>query len=156
MQKFKNEVQEFWYTLVDSKTVKGFVDFGTKLIDILGKVVDSLGVVGTAMAAAFVIPNLKNAGGGRIKYIKLVLINMPPNKLTVRWANCDISAYKNGNIKVVFGIVVVIYVKIHIVHKNIQIIWNIRSTEEVCWGVCIKVHTEVYNKGEYEKNKYIM
>lgn len=44
---FQNEVQEFWYKLISSETIKGVIDLGTKVIDILGKIVDHLGVIGT-------------------------------------------------------------------------------------------------------------
>ena len=65
IQQFNNEVQEFWYHLIDSETVKGFVDAGTTIIDILGKLTSHLGGVGTALSAvgaAFSISLTKSGG----------------------------------------------------------------------------------------------
>lgn len=85
MQQFKNEVQEFWYNLISSDTVKGFVDFGTNVIDIIGKITDKIGLLGTTIVSIYALPKLKYAlkGGGRAKKSALK-INMPPNKLTER------------------------------------------------------------------------
>ena len=92
---FKNEVQEFWYNLISSETVKNFIDFGTKAIDIIGKITDKIGLLGTAVISITGITSLNsilrgNASGGRVKsnitYLKSALINMPPNRLAERCA----------------------------------------------------------------------
>lgn len=75
MKNFTNEVQEFWYNLISSETVKGFVDFGTKAIDILGKITDKLGLLKTSIIAIIALPKLKNLlvgkdSGGRVKLLK--------------------------------------------------------------------------------------
>lgn len=78
IQQFTNEVQEFWHGLIDSSTIKFFVDAGTTILDILGKITGALGEVGTIAAiagTAFGFSALKtaiNARGGRTK--KFVLI----------------------------------------------------------------------------------
>lgn len=94
MQNFKNEAQEFWHNLISSETVKGFVDFGTKAIDILGKITDKIGLLGTTIISVITLPKLKNLllgkdkSGGRAKvcvYIRSQSSsNMPPNKLAER------------------------------------------------------------------------
>lgn len=71
IQQFTNELQEFWYNLISSETVKAVIDAGTKILDILGNIVDKLGTVGTAAAvagAAFGLKAVKN-GGGRAKEV---------------------------------------------------------------------------------------
>ena len=75
ISKFTNEVQEFWHNLIDSNTVKGFVDAGTWIIDKLAKIADLLGDIGTLGAAAgvaFGIHKIKNGGGGRVKKFALI------------------------------------------------------------------------------------
>ena len=70
IQLFKNEVQEFWYGLISSDTVKGVVDGATAIMDVLGKITGSLGEVGTAVAAvgtAFAIHFVNVKSGGRTK-----------------------------------------------------------------------------------------
>lgn len=47
IQQFTNEVQEFWYNLISSDTIKLFIDFGTKVVDIIGNVIDKFGELGT-------------------------------------------------------------------------------------------------------------
>ena len=72
--KFTNEVQEFWYTLIDSNTVKGFIDLGTNVVDVIGNITKEFGALGLVVAGsgiAYGISALKN-GGGRTK--KFVLI----------------------------------------------------------------------------------
>ena len=69
ISQFSNEVQEFWYNLIDSETVKFFVDAGTTIIDIIGKITSALGEIGTigaGLGAVFSFKTLKN-GGGRDK-----------------------------------------------------------------------------------------
>lgn len=74
---FTNEVQEFWYNLIDSETVKTIVDAGTKIMDVLGNIVGYLGEIGTlgAVAGGFfgiksVFKGLKgDNSGGRVKYV---------------------------------------------------------------------------------------
>lgn len=69
---FQNEVQKFWSDLISSDAIKGFVDFGTKLINFLDKTVGKLGVVKTAILGiveVISIKSIKNGSGGRIKEI---------------------------------------------------------------------------------------
>ena len=71
---FKNELQEFWYNLISSDTIKVIIDFGTKLMDLLGNIVDKLGLIGSLVVGGlgfiklknFVDPN-KQSSGGRAK-----------------------------------------------------------------------------------------
>lgn len=75
--KFTNEVQEFWSNLIDSKTVKGFVDFGTTVIDVLGEIVDKLGLlgsVGAGIGVAYGISSLKNSGGRTKTFVLIAKI----------------------------------------------------------------------------------
>lgn len=70
MQVFNNEVQEFWYKFIDSETVKSFIDAGTSILDVIGKITDKLGILGTAVAAfstAYGIHAANTASGGRVK-----------------------------------------------------------------------------------------
>ena len=76
ISKFTNEVQEFWHNLIDSNTVKGFVDVGTSLIGVLADIVDVLGEIGTlgaVVGAAFSVHLFKNKNsGGRVKVFTLI------------------------------------------------------------------------------------
>ena len=72
IQLFTNEVQEFWYNLINSDVIKGFVSGATTIMDLLGNIVDKLGVVGTAIAAvgtAYAVNSAKVKSGGRAKYV---------------------------------------------------------------------------------------
>lgn len=74
---FKNEVEEFWFTLIDTDTIKFFVDAGTTIVDILGKITSKIGILGTVAASigtVFGFSALKTTlkSGGRTK--KFVLI----------------------------------------------------------------------------------
>lgn len=74
IQLFTNEVQEFWHNLISSDVIKGFVDAGTTIVDILGKIVDKLGILGTAAAsfgAAFAFKHVNKNSGGRAKTFAL-------------------------------------------------------------------------------------
>ena len=74
ISKFTNEVQEFWHNLIDSNTVKGFVDAGTAIMNILSNIADAFGEIGTLGAiagTAFGIHNAKK-GGGRVKKFTLI------------------------------------------------------------------------------------
>jgi hypothetical protein len=89
-QRLTNEMQEFWYKLIDSETVKKFMDFLINVMDGLGDLTDTIGTTGTAIAAFFAgsaIKNLfgKDKSGGRVKKFTLI-INMPPNRLAERCA----------------------------------------------------------------------
>lgn len=95
---FTNEVQEFWYTLIDSDTIKGFIDLGTNLIDVIGNITGEIGVLGTAIAGlstAYGISAIKSSGG-RTKKVCPHSKNMPPNRLAVRCASSGV--YRNANI----------------------------------------------------------
>lgn len=72
MQQFTNEVQEFWYGLVSSDTVKAVVDVATKIIDVIGNITSSLGELGSVIAAvgtAFTFHFVKVASGGILKKV---------------------------------------------------------------------------------------
>lgn len=93
IQLFTNEVQEFWFNLISSDTVKNFVSFGTKVFDVLGKITDKLKLTGTAVAAlvaSFSIRAIKTNSGGRAKKFALKVINMPPNRLAERCASSGV------------------------------------------------------------------
>ena len=73
---FQNEVQEFWYNLISSETVKDIVDFGIKVMDVLGNIVGKLNEVETiflGLGAVFGIKGLINNSGGRDKKFSLVI-----------------------------------------------------------------------------------
>lgn len=72
MQQFKNEVQEFWYGLISSDTVKTVIGSVATILDVIGKltsgiqsVTGDIGVLGVALAGAFSFHALKS--GGRSK-----------------------------------------------------------------------------------------
>lgn len=84
IQQFTNEVQEFWYNLIDSEVIKGIIDIGTTALDIINKVIDGLGEIGiliTVVSGGIGIKNLFNVskgkdpislfGGGRDKELSL-------------------------------------------------------------------------------------
>lgn len=78
ISQFQNEVQEFWYNLISSETVKGVIDFGTKFMDILGDIVDYLGEIGTVGVSAFAFLGTKKIlsgkdSGGRVKKFTLII-----------------------------------------------------------------------------------
>ena len=75
IDKFKNEVQEFWYGFIDSSAVKGFISVGTSILDILGKITDKFGILGTAVAAftaAYGMHAVNKTSGGRVKKFTLI------------------------------------------------------------------------------------
>ena len=76
VDKFTNKVQEFWHNLIDSSTIKGIVDAGTAIMDVLGNIADFLGEIGTlgaAAGAALSIHFIKNnKSGGRVKRFTLI------------------------------------------------------------------------------------
>ena len=75
ISQFQNEVQEFWYGLIKSDTVKFFVSAATTIVDAIGKVTGALGGLGTAISVglgAFNIYASKN-GGGRVKKFTLTV-----------------------------------------------------------------------------------
>lgn len=72
IQQFQNELQEFWYGLIDSETIKTIIDAGTKILDILGKITDKIGLLGTAaigVGAALSFKTLSKNSGGRAKEV---------------------------------------------------------------------------------------
>lgn len=48
-QQFTNEVQEFWYNLINSDFVKGVVDAGTTVMDVIGNITEKIGGLGTVL-----------------------------------------------------------------------------------------------------------
>ena len=73
--KFQNEAQEFWHNLISSETVKNVIDAGTTIMDILGKVADVLGEIGTlgAIAGTSLSIYLSKNSGGRDKKFSLII-----------------------------------------------------------------------------------
>ena len=75
IQQFTNEVQEFWHNLISSEFVKGVVDIGTTIMDVLGEITDKFGALGLAIAglgAGFGLNALKQSGG-RVKMFALII-----------------------------------------------------------------------------------
>lgn len=73
---FQNEVQEFWYNLISSETIKGIVDIGTKVMDFLGNIVGHLNeieTIGLGLGAVFGIKKLVKNSGGRDKKFSLAI-----------------------------------------------------------------------------------
>lgn len=71
ISKFTNELQEFWHGLIDSETIKFFIDAGTTILDIIGKITSALGEIGVAGAgigAIFSFKAFKNSGGRDKKF----------------------------------------------------------------------------------------
>ena len=74
--KFQNEVQEFWYNLISSETIKDIIDLGTKVMDFLGNLVGKLNeveTIGLGLGAVFGIKGLFKNGGGRDKKFSLAI-----------------------------------------------------------------------------------
>ena len=71
ISQFQNEVQEFWYGLIDSDTVKFFVSAATTIVDAIGKVTGALGEWGTLLTAGLSVANIKS--GGRVKMFTLTI-----------------------------------------------------------------------------------
>lgn len=75
MQQLTNKVQEFWYNLIDSETIKGGITLITKVISLLDNVVGYLGEIGTlatVVAGGLSIKKLlgdKENSGGRVKKV---------------------------------------------------------------------------------------
>lgn len=67
IQQFTNEVQEFWYNLINSEFLKDIIDFGTKVMDILGNIVGELGTMPSLLVGAFGISKLKGLITGKGK-----------------------------------------------------------------------------------------
>ena len=65
--KFQNELQEFWYNLISSDTIKGAIDLATKFMDFLGNSIDTVEgkfiSLGTVIGTIFAVKK----GGGRAK-----------------------------------------------------------------------------------------
>lgn len=62
MQQLSNQAQEFWYKLIDSDLIKGGVDLLTTLLDLLTKLVDKAGLLGTIGIGAGLTAGFKNVG----------------------------------------------------------------------------------------------
>ena len=75
ISKFQNEVQEFWYGLIKSDTVKFFVSEATKIVDAIGKITGALGEWGTASSILIGAINMRASknGGGRVKMFTLIV-----------------------------------------------------------------------------------
>ena len=67
IQVFQNELQEFWYNLISSDTIKGAIDLATKFMDFLGNSIDTVEgkfiSLGTVIGTIFAVKK----GGGRAK-----------------------------------------------------------------------------------------
>ena len=71
-----NQIQEFWYTFIDTDAVKTIVDFLTTLVSLATDLVDTLGSIPTLIGAITAGLSIKGSitgnGGGRAKkYAKL-------------------------------------------------------------------------------------
>lgn len=66
-----NQIQEFWYTFIDTDVVKGAVDFLTTLVSLATELVDTLGSVPTLVGAITAGISIKKGGGRAKKYEKL-------------------------------------------------------------------------------------
>ena len=75
ISQFQNEVQEFWYGLIKSDTVKFFVSEATKIVDAIGKITGALGEWGTASSILIGAINMRASknGGGRVKMFTLIV-----------------------------------------------------------------------------------
>ena len=74
---FTNELQEFWYNLISSETIKWFIDAGTTIVDVIGDIVGALGEVGTILATTGIFfggKSLIKNSGGRVKKFTLKVI----------------------------------------------------------------------------------
>ena len=45
--KLTSQIQEFWYTLIDSEVVKEGISLLSSLLDMLTKIIDQVGILGT-------------------------------------------------------------------------------------------------------------
>lgn len=52
INKFNNTVQEFWFNLISSDSIKFVVSAGTEIVSIVGAISDAIGELGTIMVAA--------------------------------------------------------------------------------------------------------
>ena len=76
ISQFNNEVQEFWYGLISSDTVKSIVSAATTIVDVIGDITSELGELGTVVTAIsgfFTSKSLLNNGGGRVKTFSLII-----------------------------------------------------------------------------------
>lgn len=92
VEQFQNKLQEFWYNLISTDTIKGIVDAGTKILDFIDKLVEKLGLLGTVAATGGLIfgaKNISEKSGGRVKRFTLRM-NMPPNRLAERCASSGV------------------------------------------------------------------
>ncbi len=67
-----NQIQEFWYTFIDTDTVKGALDFLTTLVSLATELVDTLGSVPTLVGAITAGISIKKGGGRAKKYVNLI------------------------------------------------------------------------------------
>lgn len=62
IEKFKGSFQEFSTTLLNSSWVKGFVDAGTSILDVITSIIDKVGVLQTALLGIGGFKFFKNLG----------------------------------------------------------------------------------------------
>nr|DAZ33964.1 MAG TPA: minor tail protein [Caudoviricetes sp.] len=66
LQKLTNRAQEFWYTVIDSDTIKTGITLLTSLIDGATKLVDTLGAIPTMATALGAALSFNNVGRGKM------------------------------------------------------------------------------------------
>lgn len=66
LQKLTNRAQEFWYTVIDSDTIKTGITLLTSLIDGATKLVDTLGSIPTMATALGAALSFNNVGRGKM------------------------------------------------------------------------------------------
>ena len=70
--KLTNQIQEFWFTFIDTDAVKGAIDVLTTLLSLATDLVDTLGSVPTVIGAIAAGIAIKNGGGRAKKYAKFL------------------------------------------------------------------------------------
>lgn len=86
MQKLSNQAQEFWFKLIDSELVKDTVSGATSLLDLLTKIVDKAGMLGTIGIGAGLFAGIKNVGRDKVDSLKcLEYADNIHNLHRIRW-----------------------------------------------------------------------
>ena len=65
-QQFEASWQSLSNTFLDSGLVKGFIDFGTGALNILERLIDTVGSLGTIGLGAGLFAGIKNVGGAKM------------------------------------------------------------------------------------------
>lgn len=80
LQNLTNEAQQFWYSMVDSSTIKTIVDFLSNTLQLTTQLTEKLGLLGTIGLGAGMFAGIKNVGrGNRISSLSNIVycLNMP-------------------------------------------------------------------------------